>query len=80
MRQQDTEQDILRSTCIFMVFLLLAGLVNLMGFSGIAELESLMASCNYLIYVGLLLYWFRSVRDSQHFPALSSCVPASFGV
>ncbi len=63
MRQQDTEQDILRSTCIFLVFLLLAGLVNLMGFSGIAELESLMASCNYLIYVGLLLYWFRSVRD-----------------
>ena len=63
MQRQDTEQKHLRSTCIFAVFLLLAGGANLLGFSGIPELESLMTSCNYLIYVGLLLYWFRSVRD-----------------
>ena len=62
MQRQDTEQKHLRSTCIFAVFLLLAGGANLLGFSGIPELESLMTSCNYLILTGLLLYWFQSVR------------------
>ena len=49
-------------TCLFVAFFLLAGVVNLLSRSGIAVLEVLCTGCNYLIYVGLLLYWFQSVR------------------
>ncbi len=51
-----------RHTCFFVAFLLLAGVANVLSRSGIAVLESLCTGCNYLIYVGLLLYWFQSVR------------------
>ncbi len=51
-----------RRTCHFIVFLLLAGVANLLSRSGIAVLEAACTGCNYLIYVGLLLYWSQSVR------------------
>ena len=51
-----------RNTCLFIAFLLLAGITNVLSRSGIAVLEALMTGCNYLIYVGLLLFWLQSVR------------------
>ena len=56
------EKKLKRNTCLFIVFLLLAGVANLLAFSGNSEIESLMTEVNYLIYVGLLLFWFQSVR------------------
>ena len=52
-----------RNTCLFIVFLLLAGIANTQTFIGIPGLEALMTECNYLIYVGLLLFWALSVRS-----------------
>ncbi len=51
-----------RPTCLFVVFLLLAGVMNLLARSKLAVLEALCTGCNYLIYVGLLLEWLLSVR------------------
>lgn len=51
-----------RRTCLFIAFLLLAGTANVLSRSGIAVLEALCTGCNYLIYVGLLIEWFQSVR------------------
>ena len=51
-----------RRTIFFAAFLLMAGFANLLAFSGNSELESLMTEANYLIYIGLLLFWLRSVR------------------
>ena len=51
-----------RSTYLFVTFLLLAGIAYIYSRSGIPILEALMTSCNYLIYQGLLLFWFQSVR------------------
>ena len=47
-----------RRTLIFVAFLLLAGVANVLSMTGNPMLDALMASCNYLIFVGLLLYWF----------------------
>ena len=52
----------IRSTRLFIAFLLLAGVANVFSRSGIAVQDALMTSCNYLIYDGLLLFWFQSVR------------------
>ena len=51
-----------RRTWLFLAFLLLAGVVYAFSRCGIAVLETLCTSCNYLIYMGLLLSWFQSVR------------------
>ncbi|MBQ8072875.1 MAG: hypothetical protein IJ231_03820 [Clostridia bacterium] len=51
-----------RNTRLFVAFLLLAGVMNLLSRSGIAVLEALCTGCNYLIYMGLLIEWFQSVR------------------
>ena len=51
-----------RSVCLFIAFFLLAGVANMLSRSGIAVLEALCTSCNYLIYMGLLLFWFQSIR------------------
>ena len=51
-----------RRTIFFADVLLLVGFANLLAFSGNSELESLMTEANYLIYIGLLLFWLRSVR------------------
>ena len=51
-----------RRTWLFLAFLLLAGGMYAFSRCGIAVLETLCTSCNYLIYMGLLLSWFQSVR------------------
>ena len=51
-----------RNTWLFIAFLLLAGVANVLAFTGISELEALMTEVNYLIYIGLLLFWLQSVR------------------
>ncbi len=56
------QKKIRRRICLFVVFLLLAGVANMFSRTGIPALDALMAGCNYLIYVGLLLYWAQSVR------------------
>ena len=56
------DRTLTRRTLIFVVFLLLAGVANVLSMTGNPMLDALMAGCNYLIFVGLLLYWFQSVR------------------
>ena len=56
------KRQALRRTCLFIAFLLLAGAANVYSRTGNPVLDALMASCNYLIYIGLLLYWLQSVR------------------
>ncbi|MCR4876488.1 MAG: hypothetical protein K5922_04905 [Clostridiales bacterium] len=56
------DRTALRHTCLFVAFLLLAGAANLFSRTGNPALDGLMTSCNYLIYIGLLLYWCQSVR------------------
>ena len=51
-----------RYTFLFIGFFLLAGVANLLSRSGNPAFDALMAGCNYLIYIGLLLYWLQSVR------------------
>ena len=56
------EKKINRNTCLFNAFLLLAGVANLLAWVGIPTLETLMTEANYLIYVGLTLFWLQSVQ------------------
>lgn len=56
------EKKLKRNTCLFIVFLLLAGVANLLAWAGIPALETLMTEANYLIYTGLLLFWLQSVQ------------------
>ena len=56
------DRKTIRRTCLFAAFLLLAGVANALSRTGIPALDALMAGCNYLIYIGLLLYWLQSVR------------------
>jgi hypothetical protein len=56
------EKKLKRNTSLFIVFLLLAGVANLLAWAGIPALEALMAEANYLIYTGLLLFWLQSVQ------------------
>ena len=51
-----------RNTCLFIVFLLLAGVANALTYTRILAFDALMCECSYLIYVGLLLFWIQSVR------------------
>ena len=51
-----------RYTFLFIGFFLLAGVANALSRTGIPALDALMTGCNYLIYIGLLLYWLQSVR------------------
>lgn len=51
-----------RSTLLFLGALLLAGIANTLTFTGVPAFETLMTELNYLIYVGLLLFWIQSVR------------------
>ena len=55
-------QESKRNTYLFIGFFLLAGVANALSRTGIPALDALMAECNYLIYIGLLLYWLQSVR------------------
>ena len=56
------DRTAIRRTCLFVAFLLLAGAANLFSRTGNPALDGLMTICNYLIYIGLLLYWCQSVR------------------
>ena len=51
-----------KNTSLFLGFLLLAGITNLLARTGIPELDSLLTLINYMIYAGLLLFWIESVR------------------
>ena len=51
-----------KSTLLFIVFLLAAGICNLLTRSGSAFLDTLMFSANFTIYAGLLLFWIHSVQ------------------
>ena len=56
------EKKTRRSTVLFVIFFLLAGVANMLSFTGIMEFEALMTEANYLIYIGMLLFWIQSVR------------------
>ena len=51
-----------RNTWLFIGFLLLAGVANLLTRTAIPELDTLMTCINYLILIGLLLFWIEAVR------------------
>ena len=51
-----------RNTWLFIGFLLLAGIANLSTRTAIPELDTLMTCINYLILIGLLLFWIEAVR------------------
>ncbi len=51
-----------RNTILFIGFLLLAGIANLFSRLPSVELSTLLTCINYLIYIGLLLYWIEAVR------------------
>ncbi len=50
-----TKQD--KSTRLFIGFLLLAGVANLFSRTAVPELDTLATCINYLILIGLLLFW-----------------------
>ena len=56
------DRAIRRHTWLFLAFLLLAGVANVFCRIGGPVLYAFLKSCNDLIYIGLLLYWFQSVR------------------
>ena len=56
------DRTTIRRTWLFLAFFLLAGVANAFSRCEIAVLEALLTSCNYLVYIGLLLDWFQSVR------------------
>ena len=51
-----------RNTWIFALFFLIAGFANLFSRTGDPAWDSLMCSVNYVIYIGMLLYWIEAVR------------------
>ena len=46
-----------RRTVLFAAFLLLAGIANALSRTGDPAVDALMAGCNYLVFMGLLIYW-----------------------
>ena len=62
MEQQDAKKRLFPTTIVFVFFFLLAGAANALTFTGIPAFEALMTELNYLIYIGLLLFWIQSVR------------------
>lgn len=57
-----TDKNFVKSTLVFIGFLLLAGVCNLFTRTTNLFLNTVMFSANNLIYAGLLLYWVQSVR------------------
>ena len=51
-----------RNTRLFIGFLLLAGVANLISRLPGSEKSTLMTCVNYLTYIGLLLFWIEAVR------------------
>ena len=52
----------IRNTWLFLGFMVLAAAVNCLTRTPLSEWDALMTCCNYVILVGLLLFWIRSVR------------------
>ena len=51
-----------RNTLVFIGFFLLAGIANVLSMLFGSELSTLMTCLNYLIFLGLLLFWIEAVR------------------
>ena len=51
-----------RNTFLFISFLLLAGIANLLSKAALPEWDTLMTCINYLILTGLLVFWIEAVR------------------
>ena len=54
-----TEEN--RNTLVFLGFLLLAGITQLLTRTRISLVDTFMFSANFMIYIGLLLFWIQSV-------------------
>ncbi len=54
-----TEEN--RNTLVFLGFLLLAGITQLLTRTRISLVDTFMFSANFMIYIGLLLFWMQSV-------------------
>lgn len=52
-----------RNTWLFFGFLLLGGITNLLTRTRISVVDTFMFSANFMIYIGLLIFWMQSVRD-----------------
>ena len=52
-----------KSTCLFVAFLLLAGLLHSSEPGGIPFVTTVIYCAEYLIYAGLILFWAQSVRQ-----------------
>ena len=50
-------------TWLFFAFLLLGGIANLLTRTHISIVDTFMFSANFMIYIGLLLFWLLSVRQ-----------------
>ncbi len=51
-----------KNTWLFIGFLLIAGVANLISHLPGSEQSTLMTCANYLIYIGLMLFWIEAVR------------------
>ena len=52
-----------RNIWLFFGFLLLGGITNLLTRTHISVVDTFMFSMNFMIYIGLLIFWMQSVRD-----------------
>ena len=52
-----------RNTWLFFGFLLLGGITNLLTRTRISVVDTFMFSANFMIYIGLLIFWMQSVWD-----------------
>jgi hypothetical protein len=51
-----------RNTLLFVLFLLLGGITYLLTRTYVSMLDTFMFSANFMIYIGLLIFWMQSVR------------------
>ena len=51
-----------KNTWLFFGFLLLGGITNLLTRTRISIVDTFMFSANFMIYIGLLIYWMQSVQ------------------
>ena len=52
-----------RNTWLFFGFLLLGGVANLLTKTRISIVDTFMFSLNFMLYIGMLLFWMQSVRS-----------------
>ncbi len=51
-----------RNTLLFFGFLLIGGITNMLTRTRISIVDTFMFSANFMIYIGLLIFWMQSVR------------------